>query len=543
MATMKIYQSEMGVKKSSIPQIGPTLAQPFELAIQAGASVSKLGKAIDDIRDKRKETKYTNQARKAAKEILPLMYEEFSLFRESSDTGDVKDFFKKTDYKKFKKFVRFKDKRVKEKIKKLIFDEQIRLGGQLTIETTSNFKKETIDGINTDMFGFAVEKASNNPTIRAIADKKMMTYVSNPEVQSKFTKTELNKLIDNTNFQARKLQLKLQTKNNPIDVLERAPELYKEFKNKAEVKEIIKNAKDQMVSKTHSFDLQKLLEKKKSEDQQITNFTDILLRFRNKNDPDYQKKLPTLDDINDLDKAGHLNSAQASALYQIYLDPDKVSKRDVFDQVNLQYLIADTVDDVDFINRSTNFNEDLVKDLNIKDITSFNLLAEKFKGNPETFADYKFYSKQLNNDLGKVEGWDANWGADKKKDKAIRLNGVKLYNGFVADGMTPEDAYLKVLGRVAKTDQLPTLDMIIQPVSVGLENLNEQLKKKPTEAFNDLRNQVSVKYKFHKNIETFKHDLAQLDLMEDLFRLRKSMAPNAKGDDPFGFTFAWSTNN
>ena len=297
-----------------------------------------------------------------------------------------------------------------------------------------------------------------------------------------------------------------------------------------------------MVSKRHSFDLQKLLEKKKSEDQQLTNFTDILLRFRKKNDPDYQDKLPTLDNITDLEKAGHLNSAMASALRQIYLDPDKISRGDVFDQVNLQYFIADTVDDLDAINRSVNFNEELLTDLDIKDITSFNRLADKFKGNPETFSDYKFYSKQLNNDLGKVEGWDANWGADKKKDKAIRLNGVKLYNGFVADGMTPEDAYLKVLGRVAKTDQLPTIDMIIQPVSVGLENLNEQLMKKPTEAFNDLRNQVAVKYKFHKNLETLKHDLAQLDLMEDLFRLRKSMAPKDENDQ-FGFNFAWSTSN
>ena len=80
----------MGVKKPTVLPIGQTLSQPFELAIQAGASVSKLGKAIDDIREKRKETKYTNQARKAAKEILPKMYETFSLFRTSSDTGDVK---------------------------------------------------------------------------------------------------------------------------------------------------------------------------------------------------------------------------------------------------------------------------------------------------------------------------------------------------------------------------------------------------------------------------------------------------------------------
>tara|TARA_R110002020_G_scaffold251879_1_gene465684 strand:+ start:493 stop:2118 length:1626 start_codon:yes stop_codon:yes gene_type:complete len=539
---IKIYQSQLTVKKPTVLPIGQTLSQPFELAIQAGASVSKLGKAIDDIRDRRKETKYTNQARKAAKEILPLMYEEFSLFRTSSDTGDVKDFFKKTDYKNYKKFVRFKDKIVKEKVKKLIFDEQIRLGGQLTTETTNNFKTETITGIEEDMFGFSVDMASNDGTVRALAKKKMETYVSNPEVQSKFTKVQLQDLISKTKLDARKLQVKFQTKNNPIDVLERAEEISKIFKNKAEVKQIIKNAKNSLVSKTQAFDLNELTKKTKSENQQLENFTNILLRFRNKNKPDYQQTLPTLDDINDLEKLGQLNSAQANALYQIYLDPDKVSKRDIFDQVNLQYLIADTVDDIDAINRSVNFNEDLITDLDIKDITSFNKLADKFKADPETFADFKFYNKQLNNDLGKVDGWDANWGADKSKDKSLRLNAVKIYNGLVSDGMTPEDAYLKVLSRVAKSDQLPTIDMIIQPISIGLENLNEQLKKKPTEAFNDLRNKVATKYKFSKDIGTLKHDLAQLDLMEDLFILRKSMAPK-KEDDPYGFTFAWSTGN
>ena len=260
MATMKIYQSEMGVKKPSIPQIGATLAQPFELAIQAGASISKLGKAIDDIRDRRKETKYTNQARKAAKEILPLMYEQFSLFRNSSDTGDVKDFFKQTDYKKFKKFVRFKDKRVKEKVKKLIFDEQIRLGGQLTTETTANFKAETIDRIDTDLFCFALDMSSPEPFVRALAEKKMLTYANSPEVSSKFTTTQLQKRIDDTYLKARKLQLKTQTKNNPIDVLERADEIKKEFKNKAEVKEIIKNAKNSIVSKRQAFDLKEFTE-------------------------------------------------------------------------------------------------------------------------------------------------------------------------------------------------------------------------------------------------------------------------------------------
>ena len=113
---MKIYQSEMGVKKPSVPQIGPTLSQPFELAIQAGASVSKLGKAIDDIRDRRKETKYTNQARKAAKEILPLMYETFSSFRTSSDTEMLKIFSNKPIIKNLNGFTGYNPGRFRIKL-------------------------------------------------------------------------------------------------------------------------------------------------------------------------------------------------------------------------------------------------------------------------------------------------------------------------------------------------------------------------------------------------------------------------------------------
>lgn len=523
----------MGVKKPTIPQIGPTLAQPFELAIQAGAAVSKLGKAIDDIRERRKETKYINQARKAAKEILPLMYEEFSSFRNSSDTGDVKEFFKQTDYKKYKKFVRWKDKRVKEKVKKLIFDEQIRLGGQLTTETTKNFRNETIDGINSDMFGFAVDMSSDEPIVRELAKKKMLAYVNNPEVSSKFTSTELLKLIDKTELQAKKIQTKSETKNNPIDnILEKADELAKIFKNKSEVKEIIKNAKNTLVSQTQAFDLKEFTEKRKTQDQQIENFTNILLRFRNKNDPDYQEKLPTLDDINDLEKVGHLNSSQADALYQIYLDPDKVSRSDVFEQVNLQLFIQDTVDEVDLLRRNVNFSPDIIKDLGVEDMVSFNLLVNKFKGNPELFTDFKFYHKQLSTDLGKADGWGGDWDDSKKKEKKIRINGLRMFSDLVSKTGDVEGSYFKILKRLKK-DDLPTIDTVIPPINIGLENIKEAFTKNPTNAFNGLRQQIAEIYKQDKDMTTFKHDLAQLDVLEDLMELRKSFVP--EGQDQITF--------
>jgi len=160
-------------------------------------------------------------------------------------------------------------------------------------------------------------------------------------------------------------------------------------------------------------------------------------------------------------------------------------------------------------------------------MVSFNLLVDKFKGDPELFTDFKFYHKQLSTDLGKADGWGGDWDDSKKKEKKIRINGLRMFSDLVSKTGDVEGSYFKILKRLKK-DDLPTIDTVIPPINIGLENIKEAFTKDPINGFNNLRQEIANIYKQDKDLSTFKHDLAQLDLLEDLIELRKSFVPKDK---------------
>ena len=76
----------------------------------------------------------------------------------------------------------------------------------------------------------------------------------------------------------------------------------------------------------------------------------------------------------------------------------------------------------------------------------------------------------------------------------------------------------------------PTLEKTV------LENIKEAFTKDPINGFNNLRQEIANIYKQDKDLSTFKHDLAQLDLLEDLWDkldmvLLMSVNPGFGGQD------------
>ena len=70
-------------------------------------------------------------------------------------------------------------------------------------------------------------------------------------------------------------------------------------------------------------------------------------------------------------------------------------------------------------------------------------------------------------------------------------------------------------------------------MNIGLENIKEAFTKDPINGFNNLRQQIVEIYKQDKDLTTFKHDLAQLDVLEDLMELRKSFVPEGRDQITF----------
>ena len=119
-----------------------------------------------------------------------------------------------------------------------------------------------------------------------------------------------------------------------------------------------------------------------------------------------------------------------------------------------------------------------------------------------------------------------------KAEKKIRINGLRMFSDLVSKTGDVEGSYFKILKRLKK-DDLPTIDTVIPPMNIGLENIKEAFTKDPINGFNNLRQQIVEIYKQDKDLTTFKHDLAQLDVLEDLMELRKSFVP--EGQDQITF--------
>jgi hypothetical protein len=92
---------------------------------------------------------------------------------------------------------------------------------------------------------------------------------------------------------------------------------------------------------------------------------------------------------------------------------------------------------------------------------------------------------------------------------------------------TPEQAYVEVIKKFKK-EELPELHDLEQPKSVSINNIDEQLKARPKDMFNELRNDVAKAYAISKDINTYKDDLRKIDLIEDVYDTRLIIFENDK---------------
>ena len=376
----------------------------------------------------------------------------------------------------------------------------------------------------------SIDAASSDPFVRDTALGELDLWFKDPVNKNTYGATGLAKKKQDTELQIKKNQYLFRTKNNPIDVVKNAAQIRTEF-NDDEAELIISNAKKNIASQEFQKDQEDFEFELLDSRQKVENFTEILLRF---NGPIASR--PTLDDIIDYEKSGKLNSAQADQLLRVYAGDDFPSSDYILDAVYGQMRIADTVDDIDTLQRTLNLEPAVLKALNVSDVTTFNQIFEKYKKDTTEFAEYKHYESILDADLGKLDtqkvrgyGFGRNNQnvsnpSDDKIETKRRLNGKKLYNDLILNNVRPEDAYLKVLQTIVNKEAVPTLRELIQPQTVSVatpENFESNFDHK--KYFNDLRKQAVDVYKSTGNFALFREDIDRLDTIEDILEFRFSI--------------------
>ena len=536
MAKIQIYQSQLGAKTAKVPEIGAALSLPFGLATERGAAFSQLGQAIKDSRDKRQETQDQNDARKIIREIDIDLGTKFNDFSLSSNIDDASKFYESTDLKNYRTLFKTNkaNKRVREIVGNHLFKEQTAFGQKLIGKISLNHLAETKSGHDEDLNKIIFKMASNDSITGAMGYKEFKVWFNNPSNAEKYTAADFDKLRKDTLADARKLQLQFQIRNDPMSVINNIDNLKKEF-GREEGELILKDAADTFVSKQISKDLDEVRAEKASSSEKIANFSDVVKRLNNKNDPEYLEKIPTLDDINDLFKLDQINSSQYAALIDFYDNPDKVSEDRIVDMINAQLAVAKSVEDIDALERQINFDAEFVTRLNITDFSAFKEVFEKYKVDQPGMLDLQHYLKKLDTNLGKIENSNVYTLGSSKTDETgmqlTRIDGLRMYNDLIRKNVAPEDAYVQTLKAFKNAITLPTIYQVVQPLSIKILQKPESKVDDPVKFFEDKRLEVLKMYKSGTvDIDTFQSDLSAIDVIEDMFKVRQSI-----GGPEFGF--------
>ena len=539
MAKLKIYQSQLGVKSPTVPQVG-ALALPFSLATQTGVGFSKLGKALEDIRDKRQETQDRNDAIKIEREIDLDIAEKFNSHQRSSDIADVTTFYNTTDINNYQSnFNSHKaNKRVKELVGKYLFTEQKDFGQRLIGKITLNHHKETRATHEEELNKITFRMASSDKYTSGMGYRELESWFKNTTNTEKYEPKELEQLKKEKELQAEKYFWMFGAKNNP-DFTIKNHDLIEEKIGKKESEAAVEIAKQKIASDADFSIKKEKFDERFKQDEKIATFTELLLRIKNDDDPEFLGKVPTLDLLNDLWKANKINSAQYDALLKFYDNSEDYGNEEVLRLINSQIFIAESVEDLDRIHRTLNLTPEYLMELGVKDITTMNSVIAKAKDR-QIFQDMKHYKNILDDILGKLDnGIFVGLGSSNvSSDKKLRTKAERLYNEYIEDGLSPEESFMRVSkGYLLQQNRMPTIYDVSQITSIQTLEPSADEKKtiNPEEKFNNWRKKVALKYKDGTiNIAEMKRDLDSLDVMEDLFKIRQTYQKVNKGFDAWG---------
>ena len=393
---------------------------------------------------------------------------------------------------------------------------------------TTNHGIETKAVHRDELSEYKLKASSNEENIRNFALRDIESWFIDPNNQNKYTPAEFKKLYDDTYADIGKLRLQFNIKNNPDYVINNFKEISKTIKNKKEAKKVLKAAKKSWVSQQTAKDWDELRIEEADTKQKIANFAEIIKRLNNRDDADYTKKIPTLDDIEDLFDAEGINSSQYAAIIDLYANPKKLSKRRIVDMINAQLFVAKDAEQLDALEKQINFDADLITQLNVKDISAFKTIFDKYIQDKSGFKMYQHFGKKLNTNLGKIEnagGYALGSSKSSESDNQLtRIDGMKMYNDLIAADVQPGDAYIQTLNAYQNEITLPTIYQVVQPTSIKILEPPKDTVKDPGKWFEDKRKEVLENYKNGTiDFNLYQADVNAVNIIEDYFKVLQSI--------------------
>ena len=520
MAVLKIPQSSQEVRTQREQNVDVRL--PLSLAQQQGAAISSLGKVYEDIykeqravEDKKEFYEITREASKDISKISAEVSKNTDLEFAHKTFGDL------VNPDKYDNLLKDKNKRVKRLFNEWLLktvDQEYNSITKAVIKRSNDQARAILQ----DEAGRLSILASSSDIVKATeAENDLEALGNSPETVRILGDDELKKFKEDNKKNVIRNRVLFGAANNPELTLKNIEEIKKRIDPEL-AKQVEEKAKQVIISKEVLLKKEDDEFQKRSTDEKVAIFTKIAQQIADDDSP------PDLDLLNDLFKADQINSVQYETLLRFSKNPEQLSDDRILDQIHAQLFIAETVDDLDKLDRMVHIEPDFLLGIGVKDVNTIHRVIEKSKDRA-VFQDQKFYLKKIDDVTGKLDNTSFYKNFNPRsasKEQSLRTNARKLYLEFIADGLSPEDAFMKVsTGYLQNRDRMPTIYDLERVTSIDINAPVEQTARKqnPTDIFEGWRKQVFDKYKEGNiNMDTLKRDLDNLDIMEDMFKAREN---------------------
>ena len=536
MAVIKINRSTARIADVPVPNLS-ALRLDSSLALNYGAAMASVGKVVEDAKAKTKKTQDINDVRALVMAANKSIMEASDNYKNSSNVADVDNFYSDVHFDKFKPLLKDYNTNVQSLFATELYKKSNNVGMKLYASILNKHGEVTQEGIKNDLFQLNILESHNNPYDRKKAQDQKDLIFNNPETLNVFGEIELNKLKQDGILETKMMQYSNRIKNAPMDILKLGVKnIASDVANETLAKSIIQNAENTLISKAIQEDTINELQIKADTEQKLNNFAYVIGKMNNGD------TTISLDDINDLYKKDQLNSSQRDALYTLFANPKKLDDQNIVDMIEGAMLIAETVEEIDELREQILSSPEYVASLGLTKFSEYNAIFEKYQKNLPAFTEYTNNMKLLEADLGKVTGGGmvsmaqllgvSSGSPAIKANEKLRTNATGHYKTLVLDGMSPADAYLETTKRFLRGNNIPGVKDFTTISSITLSKPTEEETKSPsTYVINRTKEVTELYRKGSIDIQTFSSDLASIDSIDNLIKLRGELGIK----DVFGF--------
>ena len=530
MAKLEIFNSQANVKDSNTPRTS-ALALPFSLATQRGAAITDVAKTIASIQKDMYAIEDTNNYNKALPALSLEIDKKYSKYKESRDTEAPNKLIKDLEPSNFKTFLNGQSVPVQRLLKSKLAEKASllvpKLNSQIVENNISDFKVGLGDAFDTAISQM-ISKDQAEMAIGTIAFEKLL---NNKAAANYIGTDEFDKLVKAKTKIKNNLLLNVNLQINPKEVLQNQEALIEAVGADA-AKEYLFKAKTALISKRVEKERQERILELQDQETQIGAFSEVLVRIdnfqKNNTDQNAKNEMPTINEVYQMYENGIINEAMFTKISDFMTEKaqDGMTDNELFMAITTQIHSATTVQQLDDIKKSYITDNNLLRSMAMEDISAFNSLIDKAKGDFESHKDYQFYSKLINANIRNISTVRGKKGqaiaaAIANKEQFI----LKSYNSKVLDGMSPENAYLSVLEEDFNEDHIPTLNSLPFPEkNVDWETAlsdNSYFDTVAKKVLDNFENSNKSSFDAKKLID----ELDQINFVRDVFSIRFRVAP------------------